>query len=462
MLFLELSSFLDLYGVTPVSRRRDFANRIARKFFLPTKVHNRLQPPLFDFHRIVPDSSLRHLEFVLGGSSADIPRDLFFDFQNAVVDSLSGAPFLSFLASSECSRMRGYLRNTAPFVNLPLRNLFDALTEENKHAGVKNYFGYILLFLLCQLEKETSGEHDFKEGENRRLLGAASGLCCVLFIRRTLIPAIEEAKKVREPENQTELGIAATRKVVEAFEYFWREYIVAGGSALETFAKSIETEVSFNSLRVLLEQAGGTAIGNDKDPVETIKPVVDALLDARLSEEALRLSDELLYDYAVNVHTKFREHKVHEWMCGELSKIRTGGDHNKEELPVLPPGCIKRLLRKAELPVGVSSHKPYNAQIDTSNKGQERNQQERGYPNADYAVVFGTSAGNDLASQMPIPGIEHSDIRRYACVPVALDREHEYDTFQEDPIPATFESYATMSQTKKKPFGKAADDTRLR
>jgi len=86
MLFLELSSFLDLYDVTPSGRLRETALRIAHKFFLPTKIGSRFQPPLFDFHHIVPDSSLRHLEFVLSGKSHSIPRDLFLDFQKCSSD----------------------------------------------------------------------------------------------------------------------------------------------------------------------------------------------------------------------------------------------------------------------------------------------------------------------------------------------------------------------------------------
>ena len=454
MLFLELMSFVDLYGVTPVARQRDIASRIAHKFFLPTKVDNRLQPPLFDFHHIVPDSSLRHLEFVLGGNSRSIPRDVFIDFQKAVVDSLTGAPFLSFLASSECSRMRGYLRDTAPYVNLPLHTLFEALVKSDGHTGVKNSFAFLLTFLISQLEREPTGEHDFSEGENRRQLGAASGVCCVLFIRRTLIPAVEDARKTRNEES--------LRKVIHSWGKLWDEYVAPVGGALDAFTKSIETESGLNAVRELLEKAGDIADRHRTDAVESIPSVVEALLDPMLTNEAKRLADELLYDYAVNVHTKFRENKCHEWMCNELSKMGAGDPtwSNTGDLPMLPQGSVKRLLRKAEFPVGISPHKP-SYQVASDDASQSKKSENK-HVNADYAVVFGTSVGDELAAQMPIPGIEHSEIRRYACLSLTLERDQEFNAFSEDPIPPTFESYAVGLPRKPKPFSNVADDMRFR
>jgi hypothetical protein len=153
-----------------------------------------------------------------------------------------------------------------------------------------------------------------------------------------------------------------------------------------------------------------------------------------------------------------------ECMCNELSKKRAGGTafSGKQELPMLPQGCLKRLLRRVEFPVTISSHKPSHVDLQQECKTAETFSHEREYPNADYAVIFGTTVGTDLASQMPIPAIEQSDIRRYACLSVALDRKQEYDSFQEDPIPATFESYAMVPPTKPRPFGDVSDEMRLR
>jgi hypothetical protein len=456
MLFLELVSFLDLYHVTPAARLKDVTSRIAHKFFLPTSIGPRLQPPLFDFHKIVPDSSLRHLEFVLSGKTPNqsIPKDVFLDFLKSVVDSLTGTPFLSFLTSSECARMRAYLRNTAPYVNLPLGELIDAIVGGAKDAGAKNCFSYILIFLICQLEKEPVGEHKFtkEEQESKRILGASNDICCSIFIKRTLVPALTEMKEsLKEKKSCDE---ATTKRIVALCDKFWDVYIVG---TLELSAKSDEIETSYNQVRTILEIIAADATKGGK--FEMNSALGEAVVQSKLLEQASSLADELLYNYAANVHTKFREHKVHEWMCNELAKVRASDPiwSSNQEIPNLPQGCIKRLLRKAELPDGVSSHKPFKASTNEVSS-------EHGYQNAEYAVVFGTSDGPELASQMPIPGIETSDIRRYTCLPVALDREQNLDSILDADtlLPPTFESYAVVPPKKSQPFAEVADETRLR
>jgi hypothetical protein len=462
MLFLELFSFLDLYAVTPKARLRDIATRIAYKFFLPSKVGNRLQPPLFDFHHIAPDSSLRHLEAVLNAKTDKIPRDVFLDFSTAVVDSLTGLPFISFLASVECSRMRAHLRNTAPYVNLPLHDLLEAVvtvdtassSKPTQQLGAKNSLAFMLLFLVCQLEKEPNGEHSFLGDESVRLVEAASGFCCVVFLRRVLLPTVASAKKRLEEKAD---DVSAAQEVVQVFAKFW-DFFLCG--PLESFSKSNDSETCYKAVKSLLETV--SAASDTTTPVASNKAVMDLLLDSKLMDAVENLADELLYDYAVNAHTKFREHKYHEWMCNELSKTRAGDPtwSSKLELPVLPQGCVKRLLRRVELPVGVSTHKPYRVEAPDETKETKRE-----YPNADYAVVFGTSVGSDLAVQTPIAAMDASDIRRYACMSVALDREPVADdsSFQaEEILPATFENYAMVPPTKTMPFGEIAEEMRLR
>ena len=64
---------------------------------------------------------------------------------------------------------------------------------------------------------------------------------------------------------------------------------------------------------------------------------------------------------------------------------------------------------------------------------------------------------------MPIPGIESSGIRRYTCLPVALDKEHKFDLLDSDAVlPPTFESYAVVPPRKMQPLGENMDETRLR
>ena len=456
MLFLELASFLDLYSVTPVLRLKENASRIAYKFFLPTQIGQNLQPPLFDFHSIVPDSSLRHLEVVLSASvkkNSTIPRDVFLDFQKAIADSLSAGPFISFLASAECARMRAYLRDTSPYAPIPLRELLDTVVGDTKRSpAAKNAFIYILLFLICQMQHEPNGEHNFStEEENARIVGASDGLCCYIFIKRSLVPTILEAKKKLETVDKSdELDLGLSKKVLATCEKFWDTY--ASGS-LDSLSKRTEIQSCYMHLRSEMETTA-TQILKAGRP-EPSRKVVEFIVTSKLVEKAERLAEELIYNYGANIHTKFREHKFHEWMCSELSKVRTVNPNysNNEEVPTLPQGCIKRLLRKADLADGVSTHKPFIS--PTKDADNERN-----YPNAELAVVFGSSVGDDLASQMPIPGIEDSDIRRYACLPVALDRESDFSFG--DNLPPTFESYAVVPPIKKKPFGQLVDASRIR
>ena len=58
-----------------------------------------LEPPMFAMNHLVSDSVLRTLEKKLSDEKADIPKDLFLEFQHAVVDALCGTTFLLFLVS---------------------------------------------------------------------------------------------------------------------------------------------------------------------------------------------------------------------------------------------------------------------------------------------------------------------------------------------------------------------------
>ena len=452
MLFLELASFLDLYDITPHVRLRDVASRIAYKFFLPTKIGTGIQPPLFDFHHIVPYSSLRHLEFVLSGKSETIPRDLFLDFQRSIVDSLSGAPFISFLVSADCSRMRAYLRDTAPFVNLPFKQMVDAISKGTETAkdtsAAHNAFAYILMYLICKMEKESNGEYNFntEKESSRRLLGATNDICCALYIKRTLLPVIEAATKQSEAKQET-----LREKVFDVLKQFWDLYIA---DALEPSTRNAEIQGFYDRVRNALE----TISKNSYDvSTPSASPYTSSIVKSKLIEEVTTLADEILYDYAANANTKFRDHKFHEWISSEFAKVLAGDPHwyRKQTVPVLPQGCLKRLLRKIELPSGVSSHKPYKV---TTREGSDRS-----YQNADWAVVFGSSVGTQLASQMAVPGLDGHDVRRYTCLPVALDKEYtNYDDFRpEEILPSTFESYAFVPPSKPKPFESTVDAGRI-
>ena len=453
MLFLELASFLDLYDVTPTTRLRENATRIAYKFFLPTKIGNGIQPPIFDFHHIVPSSSLRHLEFVLNGKSQSIPRDIFLDFQTSVTNLLSGLSFLSFLTSADCSRLRAYLRNTAPYVNVPFKSVIDVITKKEvtkETAAANNYFTCILLYLICRMEKECGGEYDFAiENEmNRRILGATHDICCALFIRRTLLPAISDSNGNKTGESMSETFF---QSIVTVVEQFWDLYLA---DPVELSTKSDKIKDLYYQVRNNLEKVSQDVY---KTSISDPSTIVDQILKSTLVKDATLLADELIYDYAANVHSKFRDHKFHEWICNEYCKVLASDPHwyKKQTIPSPPNGCLKRLLRKVNLPNGVSSHKPY--------KAAPKDETKRTYHNADWAVVFGSSVGTVLSSQMAVPGLNSSDIRRYTCLPVSLDHDiAECNEFRpEEIIPATFESYAFVPPMKRKPFKSLVDSGRM-
>lgn len=485
MLFLELTHFADLHGVTPVGRRRAVAERIAYKFFLPTKVTAasgfRLEPPVFDFHHLVADKKLRTLEGKLC-NQADIPQDLFLEFQHAVVDALCGTTFLLFLVSNHCARMRGYLRNLAPFVNVPLNSVFEALMTTGTvgssamsiHAGSKNYFLYILIFLM-QLEKDPtstlSTDGSTLLGRNgRRMVGAAGGLCCYVFVGRVVIPAVEAYQK-RSGENATPSEGETSDKtaldsnaLVGAFGQLWELFLAPGVGALEHTWKSKETKETLEAVRASLRAIRKEVLSNPTNTTESFAQKFGS--DAVLLKTIKHMADQLLYDYALQTHTKFREHLFHEWLCNEFVKAKKENSKQKaleetnekmesSNLPELPSGCIKRLLRKVDLPKGVSPHKPLHI-VASSETPDVSNH------NADCAVVFGSTVGADLPARMMSPAMDQNDIRRYTCQDVTFEGEKLSDSFEEDIIPPTLESYAVLPPTRVSGFSEVTGNISLR
>ena len=496
MLFLELMNFSDLHGVTPVSRRRVIAQRIALKFFLPTKVKvgtgHRLEPPCFDLHHIVSDSVLRELENTLNDPLADIAQDLFLDFQHAVVDALCGTTFLLFLVSNQCARMRAYLRNVAPFVNVPLKPVFVALispstaetSEATVHPGAKNYFLYQLIYMM-QLEKDPtetlSTDNTTLLGRNgRRIVGAAGGLCCYIFIGRVMVPALQKLQKdygngSDSTDGEEKIQVLDYEEIIESVGQFWEVFVAPGVGALENTWKSRETKEYLDMVRTRLRTIRNEVLGNvdanSKDFLSqrNLNFAKKFATDYDLLKEIKELADNLLFDYASNTHSKFREHVFHDWLCNELVKARKerakrGSSETEEDaaqqLPDLPAGCIKRLLRKVDLPVGVSPHKPIHSGGNAA-QSKEGSASEIGYPNADCGIVFGSMVGSDLAAQMMSPAMEHSDIRRYCCQNLSLDKEILPESFEEDMIPPTLESYAVLPPSRNTGFSEVTGNVCL-
>ena len=449
MLFLELTTFMELFSLTPMAKARDIAKRIAFKFFLPSKIGNSLEPPMFDFHHIVLDADLRALEHALNDIEHPIGRDVFVPFQKAVMESLSGPPFLTFLISDECARMRAYLRNTAPFRAVPPGEAFSGM--EKRNTNMENHFQFMLMHLICQLDKEIGDEHDALSGDSHeRVVGAVGGVACAVYIKKRLLNVMAEATRTRQFQSNDDDD--PYNALIEAMEVVWEAFIAPGVGMLDSISNSNETDMALKKVRVILSatvatSSGSSACQNDE--------VVNALTSNDLIEAFSALSEQLLHDYATNTYSKFKEHRFHEWLCNEVIHAVGGDGKSEVTTPVLQAGCVRRLIRKAKLPSGVSPHKPIRPPAAQSEDGTVLKCR-----NAEFAIVFGTDDGSGEVEPVPNPAMNRTDIRRYVCEAV-VDEEDSPSTASFR-VPHTLESYVTVPLLRRIPFSGIADDGRIR
>jgi hypothetical protein len=434
-MFSDMLNYSVLFPLLSSKRRKKIADQIAYQYFLPSKVDNSLLvPPTFDFHHIVSDKTLRSLESALKEPESSLAKDTFMEFQRTVADSLSfETPFLSFLVSNECSRMRAYLRNTASFVNIQFGHVVKQITSESDdglRSFAQNYVLYVLIYLLTLTDQEPFGENDDlleqnnasnarKGGEStatrpRRIEDAAMNLCTYLYLQSTLLPLLHQEWK-QPTTNAQDLRCA--------LRHFWEVFLAPGlgdqhnGEYFSKFAQYV-SNLSLNS-----DGTDGTLSLNED-----------------LMDIARGLSDELIYDYWEKHHSKFQAHKCHEWLCEELLKCGAQSDDNFVlSSPTLPSGCIKRLLRKVQWPNGVTPHKPsLQPTIDVNKPGTDVVlPRDVNVHNAECAVVFGSVAGD----------IDRP--KRFCCESLTDDA---LDFLQPAEILPTLEAYATVSQDRRQLF----------
>lgn len=469
MLFLELAAFVELYGATPKSRRRDIAKRIAFKFFLPSKIGSRVEKPMFDFSHIVEEKDLTALRDLLlepGGNDQApyIHRGAFLPFQEAVVERLHGSPFISFLISDECARMRGYLRDTAPYRTVSPGDIFHRVVAAEEDAHSVNHLLYNVVYLLCQRERETCGENDDIVGEkSSRVMGAAGGLCCAVFIKKTLLRIVESADV--ELDKEASLTSQVFKDLRNAYEQAWQMFLSPHGGALELLSNSNETEDELATVRKLL---GAARLENDN------RERLEILTNARMASALTNLVDNLVYDYSVNDYAKFREHPFHEWMCAEVSQA-SEEVHGDTRIPKLSQGCIARLIRRAELPSGISSHKPPRipqrrtkasktevnvSQLTESPEIVSSPASAVSYPNAHFAIVFGADDGTGMVDRSANPTLSQFDIRRYTCQQVLVDLEGRAQPAL-CRVPPTIETYAILPLPQKSHFSQLENAGRV-
>lgn len=423
VMFLELWDFIQYYSLMDQNQRATAVHRIAHTYFLPTKdAQVGLIPPLLDFHSIVGDGSLRELEAVLKHQKP-LTANVWRDFIEASLEELARDAFLEFVKSDECARMRGHLRHSAPFWNVPLPDVVKHLCsteEEIKSSDAHNYAIYVITYLLCRTDNDGIGELidlDASSGPRTRIEGAASALCAAIFIKGYWLSAVRSG----DPE-----------AILMRYQQLWETYLSPSVGSLSMTSLSSKASLSLDSVLETIEALRSHP--DATDPERAVALLVDDVLVNRVHQ----LGNDLLYGYARNEHPKFMVHKFHEWMCQEAAKLLS--DENPEimkPLPSMQPGCIKRLLRKVEFPSSVSTHKPTRLAMDN---------QSRINSSAECAVVFGNSVGLDVLNTMQNDG---ADLCRYACHGLLDDSADNVNPLLPEHIPSTLEAYATIPLNKK-------------
>jgi len=482
MAYTELLSFKDLYPVSPNSKKIEYAKRIAYKFFLrnpnfaslpkdPSESFDE-SAPMFDLRPIFDSNVLVALESAVNASDKkSVPKNLFEIFETQLESSLTGSKFASFLISDECARMRAYLRGTNPYFNAPLevvyRNLLSGSTTDKISA--QNHLIFMILYLICQNENEPDMKTDNSNGfDNKVPLSSLGRLFAPIFIHRCLIPAIDRFNSIYEgqcsdPKNIT---VSSLRQLFELLDQFWQTFIAEDSGMVEGSVESKEAQAALQDTRkhiLSLVDASNKELAED---------VIDPHLRlARLQIVKLRkslniLSDELLYEHAITFNRKYKEHLIHEWMCGEAKKgsvssgVLAAMDHSnvvKNEvmsLPPLAPGCVTRLMRRAELPKGISRHRPLRADKGVAFDSASSTM------NAECAIIFGSSN----AEKQPNSSTASDDtkITRYATVTLTSDENNTGDQLTEDTLPPTLESYAVTPALKTRSFSHLLDHGRVR
>jgi len=474
MLYLEILSFEEMFEVTPAHRRRDNARRIAHKFLVPSllpensnpstpnaPISESYSPPMFDLRSALPASFLHQVAKTISDESIPIAIDVFDKCKSEIRDSLCGNRFANFLISNECARMRAYLRGTNHYRHIPIEDLWSGLKESDVNAS--NYFLYVILHFVCWNDENSDA---VAASQNERGKPIA-GICAALFLQKELFKCIESGKEEKE-------------ELFAAYENFWEIFLCPHAGMLDSISHSNECQEALDYARAVVMKAAAQPY------------LVKALIDKEIVSSLTRLSEELLYDFAINLIPKFKQSAAHELFCHELQS------HQKDiydGIPNFPNGCIKRLVRKSHFPASVSSHKPQrgidikdkNKRHASSNKFGNNNSQKHDMDetkisrsladqldkeaeesendteinatklendvvleldnpflyNADFAIVFGT---DDAATGIPSMGgqVEKNQtfIKRFATVPLGQLKDAN--------IPSTLESYAVVPAFREK------------
>jgi hypothetical protein len=495
MLLLEIISFRDLFGITPMHKRLLAAKRIAYKFLIPQaqEVSVASLNPQFDMRPMFAVDLIMNLEKAI--NDGDIQYNLFYEVEDLVKKSFGGMKFASFLLSDECARMRAYMRGTSPYRDIVLQHLFKESLEpkSSSYVSARNHLEFIVVYLLCQSENDVLDKNyhtkieENKDSGNNRVMGAAGGICCTVFIDRLLIPVTNRAKMLLLQNN---ISDQVGKSLLHSYSLFWECFISPSGGTLSCTPLSNDVQVMLDKVRrsVLLAASPPRNFSKEEKQRHIIRSLA---LNTELSKSLLLLGEELKYDYASNSHPKYRGHTFHEWMCNEINTleencpIATKQSDNKEKnterepnqiesTPSLPSGCISRLLRRLDFPVGLSRHCPevhhtFKVPIKSEKMTLQEGQKIDVVGSPDFAIIFGdnydTNNNTNIESVGGFPqdmSLKEGSLCRFASFPISnrgKDASNKVD--MDTLIPPTLESYITTPLLGDLQFKHIIDSERL-
>lgn len=471
MLYLEIVSFQSLYTYASRKRITDHARLIAHKFLL----RNESNEPLFNLRSLFPEDLIKDLQENLNLKLEEIDRSLFNNIETYLENSLVGTKFASFLLSDECARMRAYMRGTVSYIDPPLELLINNINLTSSEANVSAYnvLRFMLVYLLCQKENDALDKNfDNKIGisskEAKRSIGSAGGLSCSIFLLRTLQPLLSEASKTLEHQGE-EGNTNIIFKFICALEDFWDFFVAPRGGVLDASTYSNETNDLIEQIREALVTSVESCHITDTE--KKLMAIVRSLLqDGHFSENLSKLRNDLLYDYHINHHSKYKAHIFHEFMCAEASETSENKlfegikDNNGVAFALsLRTGSISRLFRKVDIPKGVSQHRPAHATIDYT-EIENQHEHAKCNMNADFAVVFSArshaveSDTNTIGTNNDFSVFDRLGFRRTVTASISGYGKTLSEKMPLDQIfPVTMISYAMIPPLKDRAFKDSVD-----
>jgi len=467
MLYLELVSFQSVFSFASRKRIADHARLIAHKFLVRTESIE----PLFDLRPLFPQELIDDLQEKLNKKSGEINRALFRSIEVHLEITLVGTKFASFLLSDECARMRAYMRGTVSFIDPPLDSIIGHLSPIASQVNVSacNLLRFMVVYLLCQkendaLDKNFDNKTAIASQETKRSIGSAGGLSCSIFILRTLQPLLNEASKT--PQHDKEKDVIS--KLISALEDFWDFFVAPRGGILDSCSYSNETNDLIEHIREALVKSVESCHIVDRE--KKLEAIVRSLLqDGQFSENLSRLRDDLLFDYHINHHSKYKAHAIHEWMCAEASqtsKIMCENERDNDGHTFtlnLRGNSVSRLFRKLDIPKGVSRHRPAHAILDSA-KMENNIGDAKCNINADFAIIFSArnydveSDENATVTNNDFPVFDRLGFRRSVTASIS---EHGKNISERMPLeqifPVTMVSYAMIPPLKDRSFKESID-----